>query len=325
MEIPVANSGASRSAGTCRLGACRSTPPREFSRQAKSDELGKPVHRLRESSQGIASFVVHTVRPRGDGQRRNEKPRGRLGKRPVARRPKLEDREPFDRRVVRAALGWELLHASVFDAGLLAEEVDFLAEPIVFFLEADAGAGAVGGDAAGVGQGDLCERDGVHDGGSDAPGPALRKRKFVVVHGSSHRLLREAQRTFRVPRLGGERKRTVWNSVAEDLSQALAEGGEVWILESTETSQYERLLDRSDKRLQDGRLEKTGFSPVLKSDFAHAGRRSLLTGDRHQDHVGSILLVGSRTDDDCWSFLGGTMVREWKKRPGPSRRSYRRL
>jgi hypothetical protein len=66
--------------------------------------------------QRVGAFVVQPMHPRDDGERRDEHAPGRLCERPSPCRAQLEDREALDGRVVRPALGRELLHPGVLDA-----------------------------------------------------------------------------------------------------------------------------------------------------------------------------------------------------------------
>ena len=52
--------------------------------------------------------------------------------------------QPFDRRIVRPALGRDALHASIFDPHLLSDQSQFLLQTVVLLLEPDAYVPAVG-------------------------------------------------------------------------------------------------------------------------------------------------------------------------------------
>ncbi len=75
------------------------------------------------------------------------------------------------------SLGLDLLHASILDADLFAQQLNFTLEPLEFRPEAEAGIEALSGPAEGGGQGEFCERDGLHGRRADATGPASGKRK----------------------------------------------------------------------------------------------------------------------------------------------------
>jgi hypothetical protein len=45
-------------------------------------------------------------------------------------------------------------------------------------------------------------------------------------------------------------------------------------------------------------------SPVLQQDFADGRCGAYLAGDRHDDHIGALALVGARADDDGRALLG---------------------
>jgi len=86
-----------------------------------------------------------------------------LSKRPTAHGPKLENRRPLDRRVMWAALSRDLFHPGVLDAQSLPEQEDLLSKPGELRLQPGSGVDAVRGDAAGVGQRTLCQRNRLDD------------------------------------------------------------------------------------------------------------------------------------------------------------------
>ena len=65
------------------------------------------------------------------------------------------------------------IHPGIFDSELFGQEGQLLPQPMVLLLESHAGVPAIGGPAPGMGQGELCERNGVDDAGSDTTRPAL--------------------------------------------------------------------------------------------------------------------------------------------------------
>ena len=73
--------------------------------------------------------------------------------------------------------GLDLLHAGILDAGLFAQQLNLLLEPLDFGPEAEARIEALAGPAQGGGQGEIGEGDGVHDCRSDAARPASGKRE----------------------------------------------------------------------------------------------------------------------------------------------------
>lgn len=68
-----------------------------------------------------------------------------------------------------------MCHARVLDAELFQQEAVLLPETVGFLLQTDAGVPAIGGPAAGDGQGGVGQGDGVHDGGANPPRPAVRQ------------------------------------------------------------------------------------------------------------------------------------------------------
>jgi len=136
-----------------------------------ADELGEPIDGIPDLDERVRAFVVETVRPRGDGERGDEEASRGLGLRPAARRAKLQDRKPFDRRVMGPALCGQPLHAGVLDAELLEEHDDLAVQPIVGRLQAGADVEVILDASLSRGEGDVRHRDGVDDGGADEAGP----------------------------------------------------------------------------------------------------------------------------------------------------------
>ena len=139
------------------------------------DEVREAVDRLADLDEGVRPLLVESAVPGRDGEGRHEEVAGRLGERPAPRRPQFENGESLDGRVVRPALRRDALHPRVLDAQLLAEERDFLAEPVVLLGEAGPGVPGVGGVAAGGGQGEPRQGDRVEGSGPDASGPPFRQ------------------------------------------------------------------------------------------------------------------------------------------------------
>jgi hypothetical protein len=102
------------------------------------------------------------------------RPRCWLSLRPATRRAWLEDREPLDRRVVRAALGGESLHAGILDAEFLVQEGDLSSQAIVVGLEPDPRGEMVVAMSARDAERDVGDRDGVDYRRADTARPALR-------------------------------------------------------------------------------------------------------------------------------------------------------
>jgi hypothetical protein len=67
------------------------------------------------------SLLVEPGHPGDDGRLRDDESLGSLRRRSTASRAELENREALDRRIVRAAIRRDALHASVLDAQLLVE------------------------------------------------------------------------------------------------------------------------------------------------------------------------------------------------------------
>ena len=109
-----------------------------------------------------------------------------LSLRPASRRAQLQDREPFDRRVVRPALRRDALHPRVLDSDLFTEKRDLASKAVVLGLESDAGAEVVLRAAPGYAEGDGRHRDGVDDCGPDVAGPALGNPLFTARVGRDH-------------------------------------------------------------------------------------------------------------------------------------------
>lgn len=85
-----------------------------------ADELGEPVHRVGETDKRVGTVFIETGRPGRDSEGSHEERARRLGEGPGSHRPKLQDGQALSRRVVGSLRGFEMLHAGVLDADLLA-------------------------------------------------------------------------------------------------------------------------------------------------------------------------------------------------------------
>lgn len=61
-------------------------------------------------------------------------------------------------------VGVDSCHAGIFDADLFSEQGDFLVGPVELGLESDAGVEAACSPTAGIGRGELGERNDMQDG-----------------------------------------------------------------------------------------------------------------------------------------------------------------
>jgi len=131
-------------------------------------------------------WLMDSMPPRSCGQSEVRDASAGLGQGPAACRPKLEDGEPFDRRVVRPSLRRDPEHAGVLDSGFLLEQSDLLTETFVFGLEADPRVPVVGRPATGRGDRSLGQRDGMDDRRADALGPLVGQWDAEKRSGPSH-------------------------------------------------------------------------------------------------------------------------------------------
>jgi hypothetical protein len=99
-----------------------------------SDELGKAIDRFGQLDECIRPFLVEPRRPRGNREWAHLKDSRRLGERPTANGAELEDGQSRRRRVVGSSVRLDLLHASILDADLLAQQLDLLSKPVLFGL-----------------------------------------------------------------------------------------------------------------------------------------------------------------------------------------------
>jgi hypothetical protein len=138
------------------------------------DELGETIHGLRNLDESVRTFIVQPLHPRGNGQRRHEKPPRGLGLGPAPSGSQLEDREPFNRRVVRSALRWEALHPGVLDADLLMEERQLGSQTLVLGAQPHLGVEGALEVATGGRRGDSRHRHRLEYRGADEAGPVPR-------------------------------------------------------------------------------------------------------------------------------------------------------
>lgn len=64
------------------------------------------------------------------------------------------------------------------------------------------------------------------------------------------------------------------------------------------------LLDGGNQRLEYLGFDQPCCLPVLQQVFAGGQRLADLTGNRHQDHMGPVLLIALAADDHGGAFLG---------------------
>jgi hypothetical protein len=163
-----------------------------------TDEIGnevrEPVDGLRRLDERVGPLLVEAGHPGGHGGGSNKKAFGGLGLRPSARSSQFQDCQSLHGRVVGPALCGDLLHPCVLDAHFLAEQDNLLSESVVLFLESDPSVDAVRGNAAGMGQGRLGQRDCMDDGGANLAGPFPREGCPAKESDSNHGSLREVCR-----------------------------------------------------------------------------------------------------------------------------------
>ncbi len=151
-----------------------------------ADELRKPVHGLWHLDERIRSFVIESLAPGGDRQRRDEEVSRGLCLRPGPRGTQLQNRESLARRIVRPALGWEALLAGVLDATLLKKKIDLPLQVVDFRLGPDLSVGMVRSAGQCVGECDCRHRGAVNDGRADVSGPMSGQGKPVTLLRSDH-------------------------------------------------------------------------------------------------------------------------------------------
>ena len=135
-------------------------------------EVRELVDRLANLDERIWAILVDALQPGGYGRWFDEKSACRLCQRPASRRFELEDGHSFGGRVVWTSPWIDPGNSGVLDADLLADEGDFLPEPIVLGGQPDPSVDAVGRPAAGCYDSVVGQGNDVDDGGSDAVGPA---------------------------------------------------------------------------------------------------------------------------------------------------------
>lgn len=111
-----------------------------------------------------------------------------------------------------SALGRDPLNSCVLEAKLLAQENDLLLESFVLLRQADPSVEAVGGDGACGGQGEVSQRDGLHDRGAESAGPAFWQRELRDFHDGPPRVFPD---------------RTSGDSISLARESVLGEGGSV--------------------------------------------------------------------------------------------------
>jgi hypothetical protein len=144
-----------------------------------ADELGETVHGLAHLNERLWSLIVESLGPRRDGQRRDEQPSSGLRQRPGPGNTEFENREPFDRRVVRMALGRDAFHARVLNSDLFIEERDLPPKLVILSVEAGTGIELMFGTVPSSDERDVGHRNRVDNGGADAARPVLGKWSAV--------------------------------------------------------------------------------------------------------------------------------------------------
>jgi hypothetical protein len=139
-------------------------------------KFGKPIDGLSNLDEGVRAFVVETVRPRGNGQWRDEEPPSGFCLRPASRRTQLQNRKPLDRWIVRSALRRDSFHPRVLDSELFTQERNLAIPLVELGLEPDPHVEMARGPGPREGEREIRHRDGIHDGGADAAGPVSGQR-----------------------------------------------------------------------------------------------------------------------------------------------------
>ena len=152
--------------------AHRRTERLEPLRQARNP-LGKLVDRLRQLDQGLGAFFLQPLHPRGDRCRRDQERLGCLLKRPCPSRLDLEDRHPFDRRIMRPTRCRDQSHAGILDTKFLPEQSHLALKPVVFRLESYPSIDTIRRPAPRVGTGILGQTDHLKHGRLDQARPVF--------------------------------------------------------------------------------------------------------------------------------------------------------
>ena len=161
------------------------------------DKLGKPIDGLSNLDERVRAFVVETVRPRGDGQWRDEEPPSGFCLRPASRGAQFEDRETFDRRVVWPALRRYAFHPRVLDSEFFTQERGLAVPLVELGLEPDSHVEMALGPGSRKGEREIRHRDGIHDGRAEIAWPAAWERDRLR-RGRGQRQLRRLDETTRM-------------------------------------------------------------------------------------------------------------------------------
>jgi hypothetical protein len=137
-----------------------------------SDEIGEPVHWLRLADECVRPLLIETAHPGSDGERAHQEDASGLGEGPAADGTKFENGQSGSRGVMGSPVRLNLLHSGVLDANLFAQELDFLAKPVLFSPSSKLRVHALRRPALGQCQGSSRKGDDLDDRRPDAAGPA---------------------------------------------------------------------------------------------------------------------------------------------------------
>ena len=96
------------------------------------DEIGKLVDRFAKGNQRIQGIVIDPANPGGNVLGRYEKVASGFNQGPTSCGTKFENRQTFDRFVLRATMRRNLCKAFVLDAEFLTQQKNLLFEPLDF-------------------------------------------------------------------------------------------------------------------------------------------------------------------------------------------------
>src|SRR5260370_26013963 len=102
------------------------------------------------------------------------------------------------------------------------------------------------------------------------------------------------------------------DGLAQYGSDCLTERRLIGGVQNTELLEDEILFEGSENRLNGRWLQQIGCLPLAYPNFAQAGGRMHLAGDRHNDCIRLGEVIRATADNDCWPLLKGCLVRERK-------------
>ena len=146
----------------------------EGAREAPDDvahEVGEAVDRLGQADEGCLAVLIEATHPVGDCLLGDLEASSGVGDGPSAGSAEREDGEPRGGRVVRAPRRRDVLEAGPEDASLLLERSEPGECDVALGDEANASDAAVEAPAADMGGDEVCESEGVEDGGPRVLGP----------------------------------------------------------------------------------------------------------------------------------------------------------